>query len=745
MAITRNNTPRDDQGEEDAEARIFTINGRPVLFYLYGTSEPRSFWALSEGQRKELAALITQHGGHICKSPRDADTIIVTPNGHDQLSKKYELERTKYVELPSFVRRCIRKGHYVHDPVIKLPMGGVPPKRARTEFTPEDDRNLCRFLASYLPYPEAGGRLGISTYLTLMEKARYPDLDYGWAARHTAESWRERYKKKQAIFDPIIAQMVKQNPPPLDGKGVRPHDRRVNGRGPLRYIHLMEEEEEEEDQAEDEYEQREQEEPGEFEHEANDAEGEQEARRAAPQPQPRSRHTDVGPRVSVSPVEQRRGRVQSAPFPRTAQRREEQVEDDEDMGEFSYHPENENENYEPGPEDAGPSGTQHTPSPAPPPPRRTQNQLTQKPLARPRAGVIARELSAAAQRANQAGPSSQGPMSSQATLVGPVPTQLRGAAEAAKLPPVQPRPREESEPAPTNARAAKRRKIVPLPPAPPVVVPEPLRERGTGPSRSAAEKGKQRVGTVAARKTASSVRPESPPAPSGSSKDDEDDSSKEGEDDGMRSSDEGFEIEEGVPQSHGVVPTLEDERDVEAQLLQGTADTSGRISPDDPFVAPSQSEELESDDERTREKLLPAREGHSRTSSMASSRKLLMISRLSRMGEMEVDFAKSLDLTRPATRERSVAQGGQGGARPSRVPATPQPQFALGRVTTEGSTSSLEGVPLAGTRASAHKEQSREYVPPPGTKARTARESGLQPTPPKLELRSRVVNRQRKP
>lgn len=28
---------------------------------------------------------------------------------------------------------------------------------------------------------------------------------YEWANRHTLESWRERYKKNQELFDPIIA------------------------------------------------------------------------------------------------------------------------------------------------------------------------------------------------------------------------------------------------------------------------------------------------------------------------------------------------------------------------------------------------------------------------------------------------------------------------------------------------------------------------------------------------------------
>lgn len=58
-------------------------------------------------------------------------------------------------------------------------------------------------------------------------------------------------------MDPIIDELVRQNPPPADGKGVRPYDRRVNGQGQFALLNkqaLMEEEEEEEDDDEDEFE-----------------------------------------------------------------------------------------------------------------------------------------------------------------------------------------------------------------------------------------------------------------------------------------------------------------------------------------------------------------------------------------------------------------------------------------------------------------------------------------------------------
>ena len=54
MAVSRENTP---QQEEDRE--IFLDNGKAVAFYLYGTQEPNSGWALSEGAREVLTNKIT--------------------------------------------------------------------------------------------------------------------------------------------------------------------------------------------------------------------------------------------------------------------------------------------------------------------------------------------------------------------------------------------------------------------------------------------------------------------------------------------------------------------------------------------------------------------------------------------------------------------------------------------------------------------------------------------------------------
>jgi len=51
--------------------------------------------------------------------------------------------------------------------------------------------------------------------------------EYHWASRHTADSWRERYKKRQQYFDPLIEDYVRRNPPKADGKGTLPYSRAI--------------------------------------------------------------------------------------------------------------------------------------------------------------------------------------------------------------------------------------------------------------------------------------------------------------------------------------------------------------------------------------------------------------------------------------------------------------------------------------------------------------------------------------
>ena len=147
-------------------------------------------------------------------------------------------------------------------------------------------------------------------------------MDYKWAARHPADSWRERYKKHRKEFDRTIARLVKENPPPADDKGVWPYDRRMNYRSVYARISRPEVMAEWLDD-----------EPEEL---PEEVEAHEQLPAFPARPRPRARHTLAGPARdrSAPPVEQGRGRVQSALYP--AQRASNRPRDHslEEMGEF---------------------------------------------------------------------------------------------------------------------------------------------------------------------------------------------------------------------------------------------------------------------------------------------------------------------------------------------------------------------------------------------------------------------------
>ncbi|KAL7282908.1 hypothetical protein ACG7TL_002325 [Trametes sanguinea] len=748
MVISRHASSERSADEEDEPQGILTINGRPVFFYLYGTNEPEASGAIGADGRKELTNEITQNGGQVCNAERDADTILVEEAGLETLKDKYEYSRNIYVESPEFVQACIAQGAYRHQLIPKRPIGGRHPGRLRTVFTPEDDMHLCRWIASTFPEVEAGGRLGIKPYLRLVEKAYHDDLDFKWAARHPADSWRERYKTQRERLDPIIDALVKANPPPADGKGVWPYDRRVNHRSiyarisRLNAMEIWHEEGELDDEAQV--------------AEEGQVQPPQEQGQAAPtRGRPsrtvddnwpphrgsRPRHTNAGaaPRASAPPVEDRRGRVQSAPYPPRSGERMQSMSQDE-MGEFAefmmddIEPSND-EPYRPGPEDAGPSGTQRTPPDSP---------AFQKPPPRPAREAQASTRTGPVRQRAVAG-SSQMPMSSQATLVGPVPTQLRGASAAAIPPPIGPirrrteKPRvahEEEEDDQAIQRAAKRRRIRPMP-EPPAVELQPLRRSGRG-ARSALQQASQAAGSSRVAKAAPQK-----PAPREIPKEAEEEEEEEEEEEGLDDEGEVIEYPEDdvfAPEPEAIGPTFEDEQEVE-ELVHATAENSANISLSH-SPSNSSSEVLDSDDQRTRARLRPSRAqppmAHSRTSSLGSKRQLL-ITRLA-LEDDDEDFADNLDLIRGAAPQQRAPPVGVASGSRAHVFVTPAPRISLRREGTDASSvSSIPGVPLDGTRASEEKRRVREsqryelYVPPPGSRAAESAQ--------KMQLRSRTVVR----
>ncbi|KAI1791565.1 hypothetical protein LXA43DRAFT_1082619 [Ganoderma leucocontextum] len=402
MVISRNHTP------QRAEREVFVVNGRAVAFYLYGAQEPGSAWALSEDARRVLAEKITEHGGRVCKWEKDADMILVAhPGGLEQLHHRYSTRR-QHVKKPTFVDDCIRNGRYALKPIPQKAMGGRDAGKFREPFTKGDDRKLCKYLAQRIPDETAGGRIGRGVWDEVIQLAKdTQDPELAWALRHPADSWRERYKKNRDRLDPIIDQIVKDNPPPPDGKGLYHLSRHANHKQPhAEFMHqnakaqFDEEEEEEEEEEEDA--------AGEFVAQPEDGEdGEEYHPFKKPQPARRSdrRRTDISPQKHREGSQ--RGDRRSAPG-HMAQR---QTRELSPTGEFQPNFDDlEDIPFVPSSPQAGPSGTQRTPSPARPPSKRP-------PVPRPIRPAAAKRPSA-----------DQVPISSQATLVNP--TQPRSAVPA---------------------------------------------------------------------------------------------------------------------------------------------------------------------------------------------------------------------------------------------------------------------------------------------------------------------------
>ncbi|TFY64180.1 hypothetical protein EVJ58_g2776 [Rhodofomes roseus] len=225
-----------------ADDELLQINGRSARIHLYTAG----FGALTKGQVDALEDKITDYGGILVETEKEADIIIVQYVGLELLRRKYWDSRTVWVEEPAFIEICIKSGKCEDNlqKPVRRGMGGQPTGRTRVPFTAEDDRHLAEYLASVTPNADEGGRGGIEIYKRLVASRSIHQFDHReWADRHTMWSWRERYNKRKQIFDPIIEQLVAENPPRQDEKGLYERSRLRQGRrfGPNREGELEEE------------------------------------------------------------------------------------------------------------------------------------------------------------------------------------------------------------------------------------------------------------------------------------------------------------------------------------------------------------------------------------------------------------------------------------------------------------------------------------------------------------------------
>ncbi|KAJ7343144.1 hypothetical protein DFH08DRAFT_702737 [Mycena albidolilacea] len=241
----------------EEEALFVDENGAPLRFYLHKSIK-------QPGARMALETKIQRYGGEIVDMDVGSNVILVNPDhpsgDPDKIRHAYkthsDLElRRVYVEAMSWVKNCVKTGKCIHY-FFQKGMGGAVRNRdrERTAFSEDDDYHLVEYLATLIPDKSDGGRLGNNIYKSLMENHEALPEEYGWVLRHTWQSWRERYKKRQGWFDERITELAAELKP-------TPHQKYHLSRKPARYfashragyeMYREEEEEEEEDELEEE-------------------------------------------------------------------------------------------------------------------------------------------------------------------------------------------------------------------------------------------------------------------------------------------------------------------------------------------------------------------------------------------------------------------------------------------------------------------------------------------------------------
>lgn len=181
---------------------IFVQNGQPVKMHIHSSianlnSRETIAKRVLVGPLHclHLLRLLTiftfiQHsGGDPNASEQDANVILADRDTDvfSNLVKQYQQDREKYIESHLWVKKCIDRGIFVYTPTVYKNPGGrragdeyVRPFRnvlhslkdssRRTSFTEDDEANLCGWIASVIPYKEAGGRTGNKIYQELVSR-----------------------------------------------------------------------------------------------------------------------------------------------------------------------------------------------------------------------------------------------------------------------------------------------------------------------------------------------------------------------------------------------------------------------------------------------------------------------------------------------------------------------------------------------------------------------------------------------
>ncbi|KAF9068062.1 hypothetical protein BDP27DRAFT_1383750 [Rhodocollybia butyracea] len=185
---------------------IFFEEGAPLGIHIHESIANVKF-------REALCEKIMICSGYPYATVDTARIIIADSktNVFNTLVKLYQLSPNKYVESLEWVDKCIEQQNVTFTPHVFRNPGGRRAGEERTQFTEEDEHKLCEWIAAKIPYKSTGGRTGNKLYQQLCEMHNQPE--YAWVARHTWQSWRERYKKHSPRLDKLIDNVVSTTKP----------------------------------------------------------------------------------------------------------------------------------------------------------------------------------------------------------------------------------------------------------------------------------------------------------------------------------------------------------------------------------------------------------------------------------------------------------------------------------------------------------------------------------------------------
>ncbi|KAJ3507499.1 hypothetical protein NLJ89_g6267 [Agrocybe chaxingu] len=212
-------------------------DGTAIQFYFHKSVKKHMLGVLRQN--------IEDNGGYVNDSEDGVDTVLIdVRKDKGAVQNFYHMhedpeKRGATVEYVTFVSKMIRDGVFWHMKPPTKGLGGRLPGRWRQDFTLQDDERLCRWLAYKIPDNKMGGRLGLGVYQELVNMAEAFPQEYKWAARHTVESWKQRYKTRRVEFDVRIKEIYEEEKPSKDAR--RPFSRQANKK-------MLEEEEEEEEE-----------------------------------------------------------------------------------------------------------------------------------------------------------------------------------------------------------------------------------------------------------------------------------------------------------------------------------------------------------------------------------------------------------------------------------------------------------------------------------------------------------------